>query len=200
MGIDDVMSARAVFLDRDGVINRNVFNPATGEYESPLRPEDFVLAPGALDALKKLQDAGYLLFVVSNQPNAAKGKVTMDQLMAIHERLTVALRKANITISEFYYCYHHPQGVVPEYAVPCDCRKPSPFFLLKAREKYGIDLARSWMIGDRTTDIECGHAAGVRTVRVGEDSMLKRKSGKVKANYKAKDLGDATTIVLAIDT
>ena len=96
MGIDQIASASAVFLDRDGVLNRNVFNPATGEYESPGKPEDFQLAPGAMAALHILKQSGFLLFLVSNQPNVAKGKSTLAELHSVHERLESALRQAGV--------------------------------------------------------------------------------------------------------
>jgi D-glycero-D-manno-heptose 1,7-bisphosphate phosphatase len=155
---------RAVFLDRDGVINRNVLNPATGEFESPLTPDDFELLPGTLDALLALRSAGLLLFLVSNQPNIAKGKSTPEQLESIHQKLLSALTQAQIQFARFYYCFHHPQGVVSGYSGPCECRKPSPHFLLKAAREFNLDLSSSWMIGDRLTDVQCGKAAGARTI------------------------------------
>ncbi|QNI32690.1 HAD-IIIA family hydrolase [Alloacidobacterium dinghuense] len=153
---------RAVFLDRDGVLNSNIWNPATGAYESPLRPEQFELLPKVISALHLLQDDGYLLFLVSNQPNYAKGKATMRTLDAIHRRLETAMLEACISFAAYYYCLHHPL-----VTGDCFCRKPSPYFLLKARDLFALDLRQSWMIGDRQTDIECGLAAGARTIGIG---------------------------------
>ena len=99
---------RAVFLDRDGVLNRNVWNPATGKYESPLTPEDFELLPDVIPALQLLRDAGYLLFLVSNQPNHAKGKAGMDTLDAIHRRLETALAAADSSVPQ-------PGRALPRY-------------------------------------------------------------------------------------
>lgn len=166
MGVDGLTKSAAVFLDRDGVINRNVLNPATGAWESPLEPEQVDLAPGVLPAMRRLRDAGYLLFAVSNQPNYAKAKSSLETLEAIHERLRKRIADAGIEIAHFYYCFHHPDGVVPEYSGPCQCRKPSPYFLLQARDAFDLDMERSWMIGDRASDIECGRRAGVRTIRI----------------------------------
>jgi D-glycero-D-manno-heptose 1,7-bisphosphate phosphatase len=185
MGIDQIGGRRAVFLDRDGVLNRNVFNPATGEYESPGRPEDFVLAPNALESLSRLQAAGYLLFLVSNQPNYAKGKSTLEELEQVHALLTRALDQAGIVFAEFFYCFHHPHGVVPSHSGKCDCRKPSAYFLHRAAAEFGVTLSDSWMVGDRASDIECGQAAGVRTIRVLEDQ--------------ARDIGDAATLILTTE-
>jgi len=190
------MKARAIFLDRDGVINANVYNPTTGEYESPHRPEDFRLIQGALPAIGRLRDAGFLLFLVSNQPSYAKGKTPLVQIEATHARLVEALHQAGISFSAFYYCYHHPQGVVPGYSGPCECRKPSPYFLLKARDEFALRLDESWMIGDRVTDIECGRAAGVRTIRVAADHPAQRLPDETAAEFDAPNLTQATDIVL----
>lgn len=200
MGIDQVTSRAAVFLDRDGVLNRNVFNPATGEYESPGRPEDFELVPNVMPALNSLQNAGFHLFLISNQPNYAKGKNSLEELEAVHHRLLSALEQAKIRFSAFYYCFHHPKGVVAEYSGKCECRKPSPFFLLKARDEFDISLADSWIVGDRVTDIECGLSAGVRTIRVEEDHPATRSEGEAQADFEAKDLADAVRLILANST
>jgi len=162
----------AVFLDRDGVLNRNVWNPRTGQYESPLRPEQFELLPRVIPSLQLLCNAGYLLFLVSNQPNYAKGKASMEALDAIHNKLEAALAEAKIVFTAFYYCYHHP-----EFSGECSCRKPSPYFLLKARDAFGIDLVASWMVGDRVTDIECGRKAGVRTIKIANPHAIEADEG-----------------------
>ncbi len=168
MGAHQPTGKRAVFLDRDGVINRNVRNPASGAYEAPLTPDQFELCDGAISAMRQLRSAGYELFLVSNQPNYAKGKASLETLNAIHAKLTAALAEAEIQFAAFYYCLHHPNGIVATHSWPCKCRKPSPYFLFQAREDFGIDLAQSWMIGDRISDIECGRAAGTKTVFIHE--------------------------------
>lgn len=185
--------ARAVFLDRDGVINKNVYYAQTGEWEAPLSPDQFEITDGALDVLRELQSAGFLLFVVSNQPNFAKRKATMETLNAIHQQLVDALEKAGVRFSEFYYCYHHPEGVVPELALECECRKPSPLFLRHAAKEFGIDLSQSWIIGDRDTDVECGHAAGTRTIRIIDELG----NSSERADYNTADLAAAAEIILS---
>src|SRR6266852_1251381 len=109
MGVRSLTGDRAVFLDRDGVINSNVFNPATRTFESPLRVEDFRLTLGALPALSRIRDECCRLFLVSNQPNYAKGKASLAVLDAIHERLLESLSAAGIVFSGYYYCLHHPE-------------------------------------------------------------------------------------------
>jgi len=175
------MTRRAVFLDRDGVLNRNVWNPATRAYESPLTPEQFELLPAVIPALQSLRDVGYFLFLVSNQPNYVKGKASMQTLDAIQGRLESALAEAKVSFAAYYYCFHHPA-----FTGQCVCRKPSPYFLFHARDAFGIDLRHSWMVGDRATDIECGRAAGVRTLEI---STL--QASKAGANGVAPDLWSA---------
>jgi len=187
---------RAVFLDRDGVLNRNVSNVSTGAYESPRKPEEFELYPNIMPALRSLQNAGFFLFLVSNQPNYAKGKSTLEELHAIHSCLVAALKAAQVSFADYYYCFHHPHGKVPSYSGICECRKPSPYFLLKARDEFGISLSDSWMVGDRATDIECGIAAGVRTIRVEEDHPATRAASEPKADHEVRDLACCADIII----
>ncbi len=157
---------RGVFLDRDGVLNCNVFYEDTGAWESPRQPHEFRLAEGVVPALAKLRDAGFLLFLVSNQPNAAKGKSTAGALEAMHLLLEAELGAAGLAFSGVFYCTHHPS-----FTGPCVCRKPSPYFLEQVALRHGLSLDQCWMIGDRATDMECGRAAGTRTawVRTGQE-------------------------------
>ncbi len=157
---------RAVFLDRDGVLNRNVWYADTQAWESPRSPEEFTLHDGVLPALAILRDAGFLLFLVSNQPNAVNGKSKPDALDAMHAQLSAALASAGLRLEDAFYCTHHPR-----FTGPCPCRKPSPFFLQKAARDHGLALPGCWMVGDRATDMECGRAAGTRTawVKTGQE-------------------------------
>lgn len=197
MGAERSYRRRAIFLDRDGVINRNVLNPVTGEYESPLTVDDFQLIPGAIGGMRALQKAGYLLFLVSNQPNYAKGKCSLSTLKAIHKRLLCELARECIEFTRFYYCVHHPQGTVAGYSRFCKCRKPSPYFVQRACLEFSLDLSCSWMIGDRRTDMECGKAAGTKTVfiRAGEmDTHIEGNSDRV-----ASDLFMAARLILSTE-
>jgi D-glycero-D-manno-heptose 1,7-bisphosphate phosphatase len=198
MGIGGVKQPRGIFLDRDGVINRNVFNPEADAFESPHRLEDFELLPGVIEVLKRLQQAGYSLFLVSNQPSYAKGKTSLEMLRKIHERFVQYLDSANIKFSEHYYCFHHPEGIVPGFSGPCICRKPSPHFLLQAQAGFGLDLKQSWMIGDRETDIECGHAAGTRTIRIGGGRLP--EVNETTADFRVRDLPEAADLILATNS
>lgn len=187
----------AVFLDRDGVINALVLNPATGRMESPLTPEDVQVLDGVIPSLVRLQEAGYSLLLVSNQPNYALGKSTIDVLGAIHNRIANEFREAGIRFTRFSYCLHHPKGVVPGYSGLCVCRKPSPWFLLRARDDFGYSLPDSWMIGDQPTDTQCGKAAGVRTIRIDSGAGVARHNGAPAADYLVWNLPEAVNIILS---
>jgi D-glycero-D-manno-heptose 1,7-bisphosphate phosphatase len=200
VGIHQVDLIRAVFLDRDGVLNRNVLNPETGEFESPGKASDLELFPWVLQSLLLLQDAGYLLFLVSNQPNYAKGKSTLDELHGVHAALTKSLGDAGRTCAQFFFCFHHPQGIVPSHSGICECRKPSPYFLQKAASDFGVSLSHSWMVGDRASDIQCGNSVGVRTIRVLEDHPAKRAEAEPVATLEASDLSHAVSLILATDS
>lgn len=191
MGANRAAPRPAVFLDRDGVINQNVFNPATGSFEAPLTADDFALAPGAVQALRQLQSAAFLLFVVSNQPNYAKGKSSLEALAAIDQKMRRELASSGVELSGVYYCLHHPQGIIPEYSGQCACRKPSSYFLLRAIRKFHLDAERSWMIGDRETDILCGRSAGVRTILISDSARDSR------ADFTAPNLLAAADQILA---
>ncbi len=171
MGID---LKKAIFFDRDGTLNEEVFYTDTAAFESPRNVADVALLPGVGRALKNFQDSGFLLFIVSNQPNAAKGKNTREELIAVHNALMNQLEEDGVVITESFYCFHHP-----DFTGPCDCRKPSPFFLLEAQKKYDIDMARCWMIGDRQSDIECGQRAGVKTLLVDKENSLVKSAHKM---------------------
>src|SRR5579859_739390 len=155
-----------VFLDRDGVLTEPVWNPATQAFESAHRVEDVQLCADVVTPLRALSAAGAELFIVSNQPSFAKGKVSLARLRAIARQVDERFRANGITFRESYYCFHHPDGIKPGYSVVCACRKPGPLFLIKAAQTYALDLSRSWMIGDRDSDVVCGQRAGCKTILV----------------------------------
>ncbi|MCD8377971.1 MAG: D-glycero-beta-D-manno-heptose 1,7-bisphosphate 7-phosphatase [Candidatus Gastranaerophilales bacterium] len=162
---------KAVFLDRDGVINR---------YVGFLRNiYDFELVPGVVDAVKKINASGYLVIVVTNQPVIARGEVSFEELDEIHNKMETLLGLEGAYLDGIYFCPHHLhggyEGEVKELKIDCDCRKPKPGMLMKAAEDFNIDLGESWMIGDGENDIKAGKAAGCHTaLLVGEGSDCKR--------------------------
>lgn len=157
---------KAVFLDRDGVINPLVYHCATGAFESPHTPDDFSLYPYTERSLRALKEAGYLNIVVSNQPSFAKGKTSLENIHAIEQLLADFSDEHGGLITKAYYCYHHPKGIVPQYTCTCGCRKPGTLFLEQAADIYGLDAAACWFIGDRDSDILCGKRFGCRTIRI----------------------------------
>lgn len=167
---------KAVFLDRDGTINRCV---------GFLRNiEDFTLLNGAAEAIRKINQSGYLAIVTTNQPVIARGEVTWSELHEIHYKMETLLGREGAYLDAIYVCPHHPDkgfpGERPEYKVNCDCRKPKPGLLLQAAKEYNIDLSESWMIGDSVQDIQAGHAAGCRTILLqGGISLLEAVEGMI---------------------
>jgi D-glycero-D-manno-heptose 1,7-bisphosphate phosphatase len=179
----------AVFVDRDGVVNEPVWDARTESFESPYRPEDVALVPGAADGLRRLRDAGFTLVLVSNQPAAAKGQVTLEELAAVHERVAEALRTEGVQLDGVYYCHHHP-----DFTGPCECRKPAPGLLTRAADELGLDLAASWMIGDADTDVAAAHAAGATAVLVEHPRTAHRRTGAVP-DHTAPDLAGAAALI-----
>ena len=151
---------KAIFLDRDGTINK---------YVGFLRNiDDFELIDGVAEAIRKINESGYLAIVVTNQPVIARGEVSFEELEEIHNKMETLLGKEGAYLDAIYYCPHHPhkgyEGERPELKIDCDCRKPKPGMLLKAATDFNIDLSRSWMVGDGENDIQAGINAGCKTV------------------------------------
>ncbi len=167
-GIVDAKNLRnrqkAVFLDRDGTLNIEV-----GFLKNI---NDLELLPGVSDAVRMINDLGYLAIVVTNQPVVARGEVTFEQLDAIHNKLETLLGNEGAYLDAIYFCPHHPdsgyEGEIMELKVKCNCRKPEPGMLLKAKDDYNIDFSSSWMVGDSERDVMVGNSVGCRTAFIGE--------------------------------
>lgn len=168
---------KAIFLDRDGTVNRHV---------GFLREIDgFELLPGVAKAVKKINNSGYIAIIVTNQPVIARGEVTSAELDAIHSKMETLLGREGAYIDGLYYCPHHPhggyEGEIKELKADCGCRKPKPGMLFSAAADFNIDLKESWMIGDGENDVKAGKAAGCRTVfisgrgenQAGADAVVK---------------------------
>ncbi len=183
---------KAAFLDRDGVLNELRPDSVSGAPESPLRAQDVALIPGAAEAAARLRSVGFALFVVSNQPAAAKGSVSLEQLEDVHARVLELMAAAGAPIEDSRLCFHHPLGVVPELAGPCGCRKPEPGMLLDLAAEFDLDLASSWMIGDTDTDVAAGHAAGCRTILIEHAPSAHKRSGRAAPDLTADNLLDAS--------
>ena len=174
---------KAIFLDRDGTINR---------YVGFLRDiDDFVLLDGVAAAIRKINASGYLAIVATNQPVIARGEVTVAQLEEIHNKMETLLGAEGAYLDGIYYCPHHPHkgyaGEIPALKIECECRKPKAGMLLKAADDFNIDLSESWMVGDGENDVLCGRNAGCRTAIIGQDP---------NADLQCADLADAVNKIL----
>lgn len=190
------MSERAVFLDRDGTIiedQQYAFDPLRIRF-TPFTPE----------GLRRLSEAGYRLVVVTNQSGVARGYFGEEAVRAMHDHLRQTLRAQGVQIDAFYYCPHHPEGAVAEYAVECECRKPRPGLILKAGRDLGLDLERSWLVGDILDDVAAGQGAGCQTVLLTTDEAAFRDDGaiderqppRIRPTAKASDLLEAARLIL----
>lgn len=158
---------KAIFLDRDGTINKYV------GFLTDIN--DFELLPGAAEAIQAINESGYLVIVITNQPVVARGEVTFDQLQEIHHKMETLLGQKGAYLDGIYFCPHHPdrgfEGEIPELKIDCECRKPKPGLILKAADDFNIDLEQSWMVGDGKNDILAGKNAGCRTALVGSEDF-----------------------------
>jgi len=178
----------ALFIDRDGVMNLMLYYADWGEYESPRTPDEYQLLPRVLGALTALQADGWQLFLISNQPGHAKGKITMQAQQDVHARFVSLL--GDIRFTEYYYSYTHPKGVVPEYTGESPFRKPNPGFLWQAKADYQLDLSQCWMVGDCDTDVECGQQAGCRTALITYPYTAYKRQGKIVPDLICADFPD----------
>lgn len=182
---------RAVFLDRDGILNELVRDSVSGALESPLDVESVQLVDDAAAAVDCLLRAGFALICVSNQPAAAKGRVSTEHLLEVHARVIELLQRRGIALSAWRLCMHHPDGVVDGLAGGCSCRKPAPGMLLDAGAALDVDFDTSWMVGDTDTDVAAGRAAGCRTALVEYPGSAHKRGGDVHPDLLVSDLSAA---------
>jgi D-glycero-D-manno-heptose 1,7-bisphosphate phosphatase len=186
------MTTRAVFLDRDGNINRDVGYPHSYE--------QIEIYPYSFEAIRKINQAGLLAVIVTNQSGVGRGLITEPELRDIHDRMTEALRRQGASIDGVFYCPHHADSEIPAYARECDCRKPNPGMGLKAAAELGIDTRRSYMVGDKVEDIEFGINLGATPVLVltgyGKTSLERLKSRGITPAHVAPHLLDAVNWIL----
>ena len=181
---------RAVFLDRDGVINAVVWNAQEQATDSPYRLEDFQLLPSVPEAVRRIRELGFLAVVVSNQPGVAKGKCSFQLLDDLTHKMQAELAAYGAELDAVYYCCHHPDASLAELRVDCACRKPKPGLIQYASQDLLIDPSQSYMIGDQERDVEAGLAAGCVSIRVqGYQNQL------TKANLTAVDLPQAVSLI-----
>lgn len=170
----------AVFLDRDGVINRSVVRD--GKPHPPASLDELEILPGAVHSLKQLASAGYILIGVTNQPDVARGTQTRKAVEAINAHIL-----SELPVIEIFTCYHDNQD-------DCPCRKPKPGLILQGAKKYDVDLTKSWMVGDRWKDISAGQAAGLKTVFI--DYHYNESYNGPSADFIAEDMASLAEIIL----
>lgn len=190
---------KAIFLDRDGIINEEIFNKKLKQWTAPHNLKDIIIKQRTLNSLQKLNKKFFLLFIVSNQPDYAKGYVSLKKLKIIHNKIKAILISKAIYIKEFFYSYRHPNSTKKKYGPPCFDRKPNPFFLKLAKKKYSLDMSKSWIIGDRPSDIECGYKAGVKTIGVISKKYDFNKL-KNKPSFLAKNISHAINLIIKDNT
>lgn len=186
------MSKCAVFLDRDGVVNREV------QYLS--HPDQIELIRGAAEAVRRLNEAKYLVIVVTNQAGIARGYFTHVDLALVHRKLQSMLVPWDAHIDEFYCCPHHPTAGVGQYRIECNCRKPNPGLLFQAARDFDLDLSQCYMIGDKVSDIQAGWRAGCVNLLVltgyGARARLQFDALPFKPDFVAADLLSAVEWIL----
>lgn len=172
-----VTKQKAIFLDRDGVVNKEVNYLAD--------PANFEFIEGTIQALKILKKKGYKLIVITNQSGIARGYYTVEVMKEIHQKMEKILASHGIKLDDILFCPHHP-----DFTGPCDCRKPQPGMLLDAQKKHNLNLKRSYLVGDKLSDIHAGIRANCKTTLVltGHGSEEKKKIGDIQPDYIYKDL------------
>jgi D-glycero-D-manno-heptose 1,7-bisphosphate phosphatase len=190
------MKPRAVFIDRDGTISEEV-----GYINHPSR---FRLFPYAAAAIKQLNQNGWLAIVITNQAGVARGYFSEDMIQTVHAAMTKELEHGDARIDAVYYCAHHPSVGEAPYRFACDCRKPKPGLISHAAQDFDIDLASSWMVGDRYSDVELARNAGVKSMFVmsgygrGEWEH-QRANWKAQPDLIAENLLEAVRVIVAKD-
>jgi D,D-heptose 1,7-bisphosphate phosphatase len=185
---------RAVFLDRDGVINKEV--------DQLTNIEDFELIDGVVEAIKMLNKSDFIVIVITNQPVIAKGFITVEELDNIHKKMDTLLGNDGAFLDDLFYCPHHPEtgfdGEVKALKIKCKCRKPNSGMLIEAGNTYNIDLEKSWVIGDRYTDIAAGNTVNTKTIllKTGHSGNDKQRFMEVEPDYMFNNLNEATNHIL----
>ena len=189
---------KAVFLDRDGVINEVIYHNEMGILDSPFTSDQIKLFPDVGKAINKFKKLGYKVIIVSNQPGIAKNNFDLDAFEEMKKRVISELKKQDAEVDAEYYCLHHPYGKKTKYTKVCECRKPEPGMLLQAAKEHNIDLKNSWMIGDGINDMQAGQKAGCKTILIGRikcDLCNLMEDEGVKPNFITPNIYKASLII-----
>ena len=186
---------KAVFLDRDGVINELYYDDNQGVIDSPFHPSHFKLHSRVCDAINTFHDFGYKVIIISNQPGIAKKHFTEETFQEIREKMKYELKKQHAYVDAEYYCLHHPDSKLEKYKKICNCRKPKPGMIFQAVQEHEVDVSRSWMIGDSVADIEAGGTVGCKTIFVGNKKCYIWVKMKIEPDYAVPDLFHASSVI-----
>ena len=162
---------RALFVDRD--------NTLTYDTGYTFRVEDFAWKPGAIKGLKAFAEAGFLLFIITNQGGIGRGFFTEDDMHFFHDRLCIEAANAGAPISDIAFCPHHPKAIIPNLQGPCACRKPKPGMILRLAKKWHVDRSQSVVIGDKQSDLAAGHRAGCHSYLLEDEARLDKLAARL---------------------
>jgi len=187
---------KAVFFDRDGVLNKTTVDLDALKSYAPTDPEQLEVFPEAYDIIKQLKIEGFAIIIVSNQPDIALNKIDEVIRKKLEEKFVIIISQKGVQVDRIYYCNHHPNGTNPNYPKDCDCRKPKPGMILQAAVEWSLDLKSSWMIGDTDKDINAGQAAGCKTILLVRPWSV---ADNCQPDYSVDNLEDVLDIILPKD-
>jgi D,D-heptose 1,7-bisphosphate phosphatase len=184
-----IAKQKAIFIDKDGTLIIDVpYN---------VDPTKIVLSDDCITGLKKLQEKGYLLVIISNQSGVAQGYFKEEALLLVEQQIKAMLAGVGVRLDGFYYCPHYPEGEAQKYVTDCSCRKPKPGMLLKASGELNIDLSSSWMIGDILNDVEAGNRAGCKTILIDNGNETEWLFNDMRTpSARVKNINDAAEYIL----
>lgn len=195
------MKNKALFLDKDGVINKLVYDAESGIIHSPFTTQQVEYEYGIFGLLKKAKDNGYKIIVISNQPNIGIKKMNLVQLNLIKSKIDREFKKKGIKIDYQYYCMHHPYASILKYKKICRCRKPGTLLFEKAVKKFNIDIKKSFSIGDGISDVIASKKMKIKSIMIINTnegsylSLLEEKLGSIKPDYLVKNLKEIESII-----
>ena len=178
----------AIFLDRDGVLNKD-------QNGYVYKVEDFELLPGVIGGLKKLQNH-YLLIIVTNQSGIGKGIYSLEDYKSFRNHMHEKLKGDGINIQDEYFCKHHPESTIEKYRKICKNRKPGVGMFKKAQSKYNLDFSKSWTVGDKPSDIEAGLAVGTKTIGIPSNECSEKELREAGAHFVVSNLDEAAGVIL----
>lgn len=185
------MKKPAVFFDRDGIIVK----PINGE--APTTLEQIELLPDIITVIKGAKEKGYLVFVISNQPDIALGLIDEKTKDEMESKFVDLLKNQSVEMDRIYYCRHDKNGTNPKYSTDCDCRKPKPGLLILAKKEFSVDMEKSFMVGDRASDVKAGKLAGTKTILFDPQNLQEEylKEHKIKPDFEIEELWQILQII-----